>query len=316
MNENRKRILSRVAYLYYEKGYTQNQISINLNVNRTTVSRMLKQARNQNIVDIQINYTHSELFELELELQNKFNLQQAIIVPTEKDESTNDKNDRLANEAALYLKQNIQPNNTVGFAWGAVLARMIGKINNPVQIQSTFVPLVGGPSSSNTQYHVNGIVYDAARQFGGRSMFVDAAAVQETSTIRDGIISSNYFKDIQNAWCNLDIAFVGIGGPLHHNSTSRWRDLLTKNDYDLLRERGAIGDCCCTFFDHDGKILTGDLMDRTIAIPLEQLKKTKTVVGVARSLAKTSSIRALLKMNILTTLITDKETAQSILNIS
>lgn len=314
MNDSHHQLLAKVAYLYYECDYTQAQIAKELNIYRTTISRMLKQARNEGIVEIRINNFDSDLFDLEQQLQKRFGLNRAIVIATEPHATHQRKEQLLSIEAALYLKQIIKPHNIVGFAWGSILSGMVGQIQNPIQTDATFVPLVGGPSPTNSQYHVNGIVYDAARVFGGHSLFVDAAAVQESKYVRDSIMTSQYFHEIQNSWDKLDIALLGIGGPLT-NSSSRWRDLLTAEDYDLLKDRQAIGDCCCTFFDKDGKILTGDLLNRTIAIPLTQLKNVPNTIAIARSLTKAPSILALLKMGILTTLITDAETAQRILKL-
>lgn len=313
--DEKKRLLAKVAYLYYVEDFTQSEIAQELNIYRTTISRMLKQARNQGIVTIQINNFNTDLFDLELRFKQHFGLKQVIIIPNYSGENNQQKEQRLSAAAARYLKQIIKPKSVVGFAWGAVLAGMVGQLHNTAKTDATFVPLVGGPSPSNSQYHVNGIVYDAARQFGGHSLFVDAAAVQESKYIRNGIMNSKYFNTIQYYWQHLNIAFVGIGGPLT-NSSSRWRDLLTAEDRDLLKERQAIGDCCCTFYDRHGKILTGDLLQRTIAIPLEQLKSVANTVGVAHSLTKAPSIKALLGMHILNTLIIDEETALRVLDLT
>ncbi len=314
MNSSRRELLAKVAYLYYVENETQAQIAKDLDIYRTTISRLLKQAREQHIVTIEINDFNANLFKLEAALKARFHIREAVIIPDNREETPQQKDQRLSLAASQYLKQIIKPHNTVGFAWGSVLSGMIGQLEQlaPIKTDATFVPLVGGPSPSNSRYHVNGIVYDAARQFGGHSLFVDAAAVQESRYVRDGIISSQYFHDIQDCWQNLDIAFVGIGGSLT-NTTSRWRDLLTAADCQLLRERHAVGDCCCTFFDRSGKILKGDLLDRTIAIPLTQLQTVPHSVGVARSLTKAPAIKTLLGMGILNTLITDEETAKRVL---
>ncbi|WP_076672707.1 sugar-binding transcriptional regulator [Lactiplantibacillus plantarum] len=314
MSHNRRQLLAKVAYLYYERDHTQAQIAKELNIYRTTISRMLKQARQLGIVEIKINDFNSDLFVLEEQLKQRYHLKKAVVIAGEPHANHQRKEQLLSTEAALYLKQIIKPNNIVGFAWGSILSGMIGQLQHPIQTDATFVPLVGGPSPSNAAYHVNGIVYDAARTFGGHSLFVDAAAVQESKYIRDGILTSNYFRQIRDCWNHLDIALLGIGGPLS-NTSSRWRDLLTDTDRELLKERQAIGDCCCTFFDKHGKILTGDLLDRTIAIPLPQLAHVPNSIGISRSLTKAPAILALLKMGVLNTLVTDAETAQRVLNL-
>lgn len=308
------RLMTKIAYLYYVEGFTQTDISKKLGIYRTTVGRMLVRAKKYHIVEINIKGCDTKTFRLEDSLKEKYNLRDVIVVPNSDRESNQEKDHELAKAGLQYLKNIIKSDNVVGFSWGKVLKEMADFAKGSSNMDATFVPLVGGPSAANTEYHVNGIVYDLAKKFGSRSLFIDSSAVQPSEYVKKEIISSRYFRDIITYWDKLDIAFVGIGGPLNGN-VSRWRDLLTKSDINLLKERHAIGDCCCTFYDRDGRILKGELLDRTIAIPLEKLAKAKSIVGIARSLTKAVSIDRFLRMNILNTLITDEETAQRIINL-
>jgi DNA-binding transcriptional regulator LsrR (DeoR family) len=131
--------------------------------------------------------------------------------------------------------------------------------------------------------------------------------------IRDGIWQSQYFQTVRQIWNHLDIAFVGIGGALNRGA-SRWRDLLSAEDLAALHDREVIGDCCCTFFDRNGRVLKGPLHDRTIAIDLDQLKRTPNTVGVVRSVTKAPAVKTFLTMGVLNTLITDSECAKRILS--
>ena len=148
----------------------------------------------------------------------------------------------------------------------------------------------------------------------GNSVFINATAVQESRYLRDGIMNAKYFQELARDWAHLDIALVGIGGPLNHKTTSRWRDLLTPEDQAMLKEQHAIGDCCCTFYDANGKLLAPDLQKRTIAISLDTLKQTPIRIAVARSKEKVPAIKALLKMGVVNTLITDNDTAEQLLH--
>ena len=306
-------LMAKAAYLYYVDDRTQSQVATMLQVDRSTVSRLLKRARDTGIVTIQVHHFDVATYQLEQQLQQRFGLNDAIVIPTDPNADSATKNQQLAKTAAQYLKRIIAPRQKIGFAWGTTLSGMVGQLDHPIKTNATFVPLVGGPSSANAKYHVNGIVYDAARQFGGESLFIDAAAVQESKMIRDGIWRSQYFQTIRQIWNHLDIAFVGIGGALNRG-TSRWRDLLSVDDIAALQDREVIGDCCCTFFDRHGRVLKGALHDRTIAIDLKQLKQTPNTVGVVRSLTKAPAIKTFLTMGVLNTLITDSETAQRILS--
>lgn len=312
MHEERRKLLAKVAYLYYIEDKNQSEIAEELNIYRTTISRMLKQAREKGIVNIEIKDYDLSVFSLETYLKNKFQLKDVIISPNNKDDTEEEKNDALAREAAFFLKRIIQKNDIVGVAWGSTLRNMIGKLGNVKKTDATFVPLVGGPSNDNSLYHVNSIVYDFAKTFDGKSVFVNAMAVQETKELRDGIMKSNYFKEITDYWEQLDIALVGIGGPLSAKS-SAWRDLLTDEDREDLKLREAIGDCCCQFFDADGKILKGSLYERTVSAKLEQIKEAPYAVGVARGKEKSRSILAVLKRKFVNVLVTDEQTAIEVL---
>lgn len=198
-------LLVRVAYQYYIQNKTQSEIAKSLDLGRSTISRILTQAKRENIVNIQINGLDLDLMDLENKIKNYYQLRNVIIVPT----TSSDKSSALALEAALYLKQIIKPNNRVGVAWGSTLAKMVGQLHHPKSTNATFIPLVGGPSAANAKYNVNTIVYDLAKKFVGSSEFINATAVQETAALRNGIIGSKYFRELTNDWQHLDIALVG-----------------------------------------------------------------------------------------------------------
>ncbi|KRL51004.1 sugar-binding transcriptional regulator [Lacticaseibacillus manihotivorans] len=305
-----ERLLTRVAYQYYIQNQTQSQIAKNLNIGRSTISRLLTQARQRHIVSISINTNDADLLDLEAQLKRRYHLRNVDLINSDHA----DLDLALAQEAAQYLKQIIKPNNLVGISWGSSLALMVGQLDHPKAANATFVPLVGGPSAANAKYHVNTIVYDLARKFMGNSVFINATAVQESSYLRDGIMNAKYFQELARDWAHLDIALVGVGGPLTRRTTSRWRDLLTPDDRDMLKDQHAIGDCCCTFYDVNGKLLAPNLQKRTIAIPLETLKQTPIRIAVARSTEKVPSIKALLQIGVVNTLITDADTASQLLN--
>lgn len=49
MKEDKKKLLAKIAYMYYEQEMTQAQIAKELDIYRTTVSRMLSQAKAEGI---------------------------------------------------------------------------------------------------------------------------------------------------------------------------------------------------------------------------------------------------------------------------
>lgn len=307
MNNERKEMLIKVSYLYYVLDKNQDKISQELGIHRSTVSRMVKQAKEENIVTIHIKDLNIRRYQLEEYIKEKYKLKRVVIVPNIKNTSEDEKNLMLARESAFQIRQIIQNNQVIGVSWGSTLAYAIEQIKSKKETHSIFVPIVGGPSHINSQYHVNTLVYELANKFGGKSIFVNSSVIQETKQIHDQILKSKYFDELKHYWQKLDTAIVGIGGNLNIKE-SQWRDLLTQEDYEDLNMREAVGDCCCRFCDKEGDILYGDLYDRTIGVSLEELKMIPTVIGIARSKQKSKAILSMIKQQYINILISDEET--------
>lgn len=314
MKQTKKEQLAKVAYLYYVKHMSQEEISKALSIYRTTVSRMLTQARSEGIVQIKIALFNSELFELEEIFKKTYGLKSVVIVASEPDDSEVDKEEKLATIASQWLRNHINDGDFVGLSWGASIGQAVAKIESKRLEEATFIPIVGGPSYINSKYHINTLVYEMARKFQGNSIFVNATVVQESKELAEGIFNSKYFEEIKYYWEKLDMVIVGVGGVLSYRK-SQWRDLITEADLEDLKLREAIGDCCCRFFDQEGKVLKGELDRRTIGFPLENLIKVKRSVAIARGKVKARAIRALLKRGYINSLITDQETLLAILKL-
>lgn len=175
-----KKLLVKIAQMYYEEDMTQSEISKELGIyHRTSISRWLKKAREEGIVKITISTDIDEAFDLEQRLARLFNLKEVIVTPVKKNQNASDKKKIVAAAGADLLKKIIQEDDIVGFSWGTTMANMIGEFTGTEKKNAHFVPLVGGPGPMNTRLHVNTIVYNMAQDFGGTAYFIDAVAVVE-----------------------------------------------------------------------------------------------------------------------------------------
>ena len=82
MDIEKKRFLAKIARLYYQEGLTQQNIAHKLNISRTKVSRYLTRARNDKIVEIQINHPAEDFSQMEYHIEKKYRLNECIIVDT------------------------------------------------------------------------------------------------------------------------------------------------------------------------------------------------------------------------------------------
>lgn len=315
MQTQRKRLLSKVGYLYYVENKSQNEIANELEMNRTTVSRMIKQVQNEGMVEIKLKDIPEELFKLEALLQEKFGLKHLVVVENRNNISEAQKDKNLLTEAAYYLGRIIKSENTVGITSGKTLANLTELVKSNKVTDATFVPLIGSPEKTSFDTHVNTIINNLSKAFKGKPVFMNASLVQESERLKDQIQTSKNFDELNHYWKNLDIALVGIGNPFIENA-SQWREILTEKEINDLKKEQVIGDCCGNFFALDGTIIKNDLYYRTIGIGMEGMRNIPNSIGVARSLEKVPSIIGALRSKAINTLITDEETAQAILKTS
>lgn len=314
LKNERRRLLAKVAYLHFVEGKSQTEIAKDLDIYRTTISRMITRAKSEGIVKIEINNFDSSIFALEEYVQLKYGMKRIEIVSNEACETSEELTKAVAKRAAELIRHTIREKDVVGISWGSTLSEVVENIEPRKVKDVSFCPLAGAPSQMNTKYHVNTLVYEMTRIFQGEKTFINDMVVQEEKQQAFGILNSKYFEELLRLWENLDLVIVGIGGELALG-TSQWRDLLTENDYSVLDEAGAIGELCCRFFDREGELVHEQLQKRLIAITPEQFSKVPKSIAVGQGENKAQAILAILKKGYINHLVTDKKTIQKVLEL-
>src|SRR5215203_6398031 len=105
-------LLAEVAQLYYVRDFTQEQIAHRIGTSRSNVSRMLKEAREQGMVEVRIHSPLRTVPGLQAELVSRLGLRECLVLASlERDsrgifEST-DTVTQVAALAARYLQENV-----------------------------------------------------------------------------------------------------------------------------------------------------------------------------------------------------------------
>ena len=113
----------------------------------------------------------------------------------------------------------------------------------------------------------------------------------------------------------VSMALVGIGALEPSKLLASSGNVFSNEELEMLRSRGAVGDICVRFFDAQGKPVLMPLDDRVISMSLEQLKRVKRSVGVAGGKRKHEAIRGALLGGLINVLITDRFTAERLVQI-
>ena len=72
MKDDKYKLLSQVAYMYFIEDISQQKISEKLGIYRTTISRLIKEAREKGIVEINVRDFDTKIYALETHFQMKY----------------------------------------------------------------------------------------------------------------------------------------------------------------------------------------------------------------------------------------------------
>ena len=306
-----RRILVKVANMYYVENLKQSEIAQRMGIDRTTVSKYLKKALKDKIVKITVE---SDSFdELEAALEHRFGLKEACVVPKSYDMQVIKQN--MARAGLALLRRIIDDGKVVGLAWGTTISELAKlaeqEKNSPADVD--FVPLDGGPENIDSEFHVNTVCYQMARAFGGRSHYIYAPAIARTADIRKAILQDVNYEQISAFWERVNIGIVGIGAPVK-SSNLVWAGSFGREAIESLSRTGAVGEICSVFYDINGHEVETPFSDRIISVGLEKLKGYEYNIGLAASREKVPAIMGALRGRLINVLITDEETAKILLN--
>ena len=124
------------------------------------------------------------------------------------------------------------------------------------------------------------------------------------------LIRQASLRDVFELAGSAELCLVGIG-ELSGNAFLRLAGTISDDDLGRLHEAGAVGEVLGQFLDRDGRPLDIDLNDRSIGLKLDDLRG-KEVVAIAGGTGKVAAIDAVLRAGVVTGLITDEVTAQSL----
>jgi len=295
--------LVRASRLYYELGETQHAIAEQLGVTRPQVSRLLKRARAEGIVEIRIVDSTAVDSPASDVLRSRFDLAAVHLAPTIA--GPEDLTRRMVGRlAADVLRAAVRPGTTVGIGDGAFVSATADALEEgATPVALTVVPLCGGFWATGPEREPYRRIGEA---IGGQVRGLMAPGLVDDAATRTALIGHAGVKAIADLWDRLDLALFGIGGPA-------WSVSLVGEPIEReLEEAGAVGEILVAPFDLDGRFVCPALRDRVIAFDARRLGRVPTSVGVAAGEGKIRPILGALRAGVLRTLVTDVATAEAV----
>lgn len=308
---NKKRFMVKICRLYYIGNYKQQEIAKKLHVSRTTVSRFLIKARKEGIVEININQTLEDFSEMEYQIEKKFGLNECMIVDT----LENDKEiiRSMGGRINSLLERILDNESYIGIGWGYSLRELSEYINIDDKKDLKVVPIIGGLGKTGTGIHTNSVAAKIADKVRGISYMIHSPAIMDSKEVKEFMEKDSNAKTIIDLFKKVDTAFVGVSD-LGNESSLIKTGSINKEDIEYIKSIGVIGDVNLIFINKDGEHVPNKIDERILRIPIERIKNIKNVITIALGKRKFEVLRAALKGKIINILLTDKETAEYILN--
>jgi deoxyribonucleoside regulator len=303
--------LVRVAKLYHEEGLSEQEIARLVGTSRSTVSRMLTEAKRRGIVRISFAKENRTITENENELRERFRLKDVVTVPALGDGSEGRLKERLGAAAAAYVSEMLQPGQLLGISWGTTLFEVALKLR-PHRVPGTrVVQLNGSVGQGRVSYLGARVLEIIAAKLGAQAFSFPAPAIVGDPAFCEALVREPSIAEALEAARKCDVAVftVGIVDP---SCVLVETGYLTADDIRGLRARGAVGDICSRFFDGCGQICDPDLDRRTLGLHLSDLASIPIKILVAGGQRKAAGILGALRAGYAEVLITDETTASEV----
>jgi DNA-binding transcriptional regulator LsrR (DeoR family) len=297
-----QRLITKIASLYYEEGLKQSQISAQLDLSQSFISRALQRALQEGVVKITVMRPQGLHLELERQLQQRYGVRRVIVVEaTEPDDEES-------------IKQALKADDRIGIsAWSSTIRAMVGHLHAQPgrQAAQEVVQLLGGVGNKGA-FEATLLTQRLATLLNCPAYLLPSQSIEQSVQSKQRLVQLDEVREVLERFEEVSLAIVGIGelqpSQLLRNSGNYYTEEMLK----VLAERGAVGDICLRYFDAKGTPVLADEEDVVVSMSLPKLLQVQRVLGLAGGQRKVEAIRGALAGGYLDVLITDLNTAQSL----
>lgn len=308
MNDSEWQLLALIARRFYLEDASKTELAEEFGLSRFRIARLLKQARDEGIVSIEIRERDTYRTDLAAELAAHLHLDECVVLRAAQGEEDNRR--RLARAAAEFIKERVEAGDLLGFSWGRTLAS-IGEelIDLP---PCTIIQLTGTVGSDLAQSPIE-VMRRITRgsTVEARALFAPlfAGSPDSAASFRaDPMIA----QALEN-YGHLDLAVMSVGS--WDPPITQLPSLLTAEELAELTRENAKAEIAGIFIRADGTLIDAQVTRRRISVSPEQLLACPRVLAVAGSPEKAGAIAAIARTGLITSLVTDDVAAVALLDM-
>lgn len=275
---NRKQMAIDVAKMYYISRKSQEQIAAETGMSRSNISRILKKAVDEGLVEIIVHDNISEKPELGKRLADAFGLSEVIIFPSDASESRMARN--VGERLALYLEKIMADHTLLGVGNGKACYYTGRSLQNSRNCHIDVVQLHGNTSTVATMEEGSVLVSLFASKLNGIGYILPAPLMVRSRQTKQELMESGMLHNTIRFYKDVDVAIFEITRPNLYGRNLPAREYLTRADLHQLQEVQVVSCICGYYFDKNGRSCNVGINDRILAISQEQLRKIPTSIGI------------------------------------
>ena len=302
----------RAAWLYHGFGRTQSEVAEQLGIGRSTVIRLLDEARQRGEVKITIEDRLPDLAELSIRLERALGLDEAVVVPAAADGAGTARAIGLA--LGRLLSEAVSDGMTIGVGWGRTLSAALESFSPPKRSGVKVMSLMGG--AVETQFaNPFEFAWRLASALQAECFLFPAPLLVDSAETRRHLMMDRGITRLKGLAGSLDLAVVSAGG-LRESAGSLVRRLLTPEEISALLDRGCVADIMCSFIDGSGVPVDHPINTRVMSVGIDTLKAARHKLLASGGQERAAAILAVHRSIGCNTLVTDEHAARAILNLA
>jgi DNA-binding transcriptional regulator LsrR (DeoR family) len=291
------------AHLYYVEDRSQEEVAKQLGVSRSTVSRLLAEARRSGVVRIEVT-AQPPVDGFESELAGQLGFERVYVAQGAA--KPDDPGAVLASAVGqALLDSELRAGDALLVSWGRA-TWSISQADLPKIPGVVVVPALGGLNDEQPWVQTNEIARRIAARLEGSVLLLHAPAVPSVE-LRDSLLTDESIRAALTRWDDAAAALVGIGAWSQAQPVPP--SLLSM---DMTTLRGSAGDVAGRLFDANGAPIPYPTEARLLGISREQLARVRWRIGVAVGTQKVEAIVAAARSRLVNVLVTDVITASAL----
>jgi len=310
----RVELLAAVAGLYYLDGLDQGAIAEKFAMSRSTVSRMITEARRAGIVTIRIEWPLARRHDLEQRLAERFGLSSALVVGDAVAGVTAEPLTRVGMVAARYLEEHLPPEGVLAISWGTSVAAVAETVTEGSRRHNRVIQMIGASGSRWPRIDGAELARTFALRLGGDYRTVNAPLVVDDAELAAALVRQPTVASVLAEAATADIAVIGLGGIDPEVSSLLRAGFAERADLAEAVAAGVVGDAAGHLLNAAGEVVVTPFSQRMIRLDEQSLRSVSTVMAVAVGSAKVDVIRAALASGLVDVLATDAITALAVLD--